>query len=311
MHPLLAALALLVDRLLPALDAARDRAFAARYLAVMREQFGDLAPLGPLVAALFLWAVPVVGAALLLWLAWGLGGIAAAAVGMALVVMSLGPRGALHELEAYPTALERDDAAGADAAARALLDPRAGGVPAEPVARSLAAARAMPQRLHDAAIAPAFWCLLAGPVGAVAWRAAHGIERALGAPSGAPAPFPATVAVEARRVLGVLGWLPTRAAALALAAMGRSELAFAEWRAVRGAQRAELRAAPTDGGAGLDLRDRDERLLAQVADAALRVRPDEEDHGLHLAWSMVALAERAWLTAIAALVAVGALAWIA
>jgi membrane protein required for beta-lactamase induction len=111
-------------------------------------------------------------------------------------------------------------------------------------------------------------------------------------------------------VLGVLGWLPTRACALAIAAMGRSELAFAEWRAVRGAQRAELRQAPI-GAPALDLRGRDEHLLAQVAEAALRVRPDDEDQGLHLAWSMVALAERAWLATIATLVALGALVWIA
>lgn len=306
MHPLLAALALLLDRIAPGLDEQRARPLAARYLAVMREQFGDLAPLGPLVAALFLWSVPVALAALLLWLAWGLGQLAAAALGLALVVLSLGPRSALRLLEAYPDALERDDAAGADAAARRLLDGAA--PPAEPVARSLAAARAMPQHLHDAALAPAFWCLLAGPVGAVAWRAAHEVEAALRAADG---PFGAAVAQESRRVLGVLGWLPTRAAALALAAMGRSELAFAEWRAVRGAQRAELRAAPPAGGPTFDLRGRDEQLLAQVADAALRVRPDEEDHGLHLAWSMVALAERAWLAAIATLVALGALAWIA
>lgn len=309
MHPLLAALALVLDRLAPSLDELRARPIAARYLAVMREQFGDLAPLGALAAALFLWSVPVAGAALLLWLAWGLGSLAAAALGLALVVLSVGPRSALRLLEAYPIALERDDAAGADAAARALLAATPGAVPADPVGRSLAAARTMPQHLHDAALAPAFWCLLAGPVGAVAWRAALELERGLAATAGGGA-FAAELARESRRVLGVLGWLPTRACALAIAAMGRSELAFAEWRAVRNAQRAELRQAPI-GAPGVDLRGRDEHLLAQVADAALRVRPDDEDHGLHLAWSMVALAERAWLAAIATLVALGALAWLA
>jgi len=310
MHPLLAALALLFDRLAPSLDALRDRPFAARYVAVMHEQFGDLDPLGPLVAVLFLWAVPVAAAALLLWLAWGLGPLVAVALGAVLVELSLGPRSALRLLEAYPSALERDDGAGTELAARALLGGAA--VPVEPVGRSLAAARAMPQRLHDAAIAPAFWCLLAGPVGAVAWRSAFELERALAASAEGASTRPArAVADEARRVLGVLGWLPTRACALAIAAMGRSELAFTEWRAVRSAQRAELRESPPAGGPSFDLRGRDEHLLAQVADAALRVHPDEEDHGLHLAWSMVALAERAWLAAIAALVAVGALVWIA
>lgn len=315
MHPLFAALALLIDRLAPGLDATRARPFAAPYLKVMREQFGDLSALGPLVAALFLIGVPVVAASLLMWLAAGLGGPVAVVLGLVLTLLAIGPRSALRALEAYPTALERDDEAGATAAAQYL----AGTVPIEPVARSLAAARAMPQLLHDAALAPAFWCLLAGPVGVVAWRAALELERALAvhadqSPTVFPTAFPMTFSMEigreARRVLGVLGYLPTRATALALAAMGRSELAFAEWRAVRAAQRTEAREAMA-GTTVLDLRGRDEHLLAQVADAALRVRPDDEDLGLHLAWSMVALAERAWLTAIATLVALGALVWIA
>lgn len=301
MHPLLAALALLLDRLMPGLDGLRTRPFATRYVATMREQFGDLAALGPLVAALFLVGVPVLAAAILVWLARGWGAPAVFVVGAALVVLALGPRSALRALEAYPRALERESETDAAAAAAAL----GAAADADPVATSVAAARAMPQHLHDAALAPAFWCVLAGPIGAVAWRAALELERALARP--ADDAHAAALAAEARRVVGVLGWPTTRVVALAFAAMGRSELAFAEWRLVRAAQHAELE----DGTAQPDLRARDERLLRQVAEAALRVRPDEEDQGLHLAWSMVALAERAWLAAIATAIAIGALTWIA
>lgn len=297
MHPLLAALALLLDRSWPALDGWRARPLGATYLRTMREQFGTLEPLGALVAVLFLIAVPVAAAGVLLWLARGLGVWVATVFGFVLVVAALGPHGPARLLESYPRALERDDADGASVAAQRLLGAPP---PSEPVARSQAVAWVMAQRLHDGACAPALWVVLAGPVGAVLWRAAFELEQAL-------REGPVAQHAEARRALGVLGWLPTRATALALAAMGKSELAFAEWRAVRAQQRTEWRAAP----AGVDLRACDELLLARVAEAALRVRPDDEDHGLHLAWSAAALAERAWLAWIAALFAIGALVWVA
>ncbi len=288
MHPLLAAVALLIDRLSPGLDPLRDRSYAVRYLALMREQFGALAGWGPLLPVLFLIAVPVVIATFLLYALHSWSPWLGSALGLVVVVLALGPVGALRLVEAYPESLERDDDAAATIAARKAI-----GAEPLPVAveRSRAFARAVPQALLDRAAAPAFWALVAGPIGALLWRLAAELYRHWGAGDAAQR-------IEARRVVAVLAWLPTRALCLSLAAMGRSEEAFAEWRGFRVAEGSDLGAA-------------DAELLARVAHAALRVEPDEEDGGLHLAWSAVALSERAWLSWVAMLLVLGCVAVLA
>jgi len=282
MHPLTTAAALLLDRWSPGLDAPRAAPWASRYLALMREQFGALEPWGALVPVLFLIAVPLALATFLLYAAHALGALLGAALGLLLMLVAFGPQGGLREIEAYPDALEQDDDAAATTAATAVIGARPLPVPVE---RSRAFARAVPQAVLQSSFGVATWALIAGPIGALLWRTAEQLERALRA--GPPAQH-----AEARRVLGVLAWLPTRALALTLAAMGRGEEAFAEWRAFRAPEAAELR-------------DADAELLARVAHAALKVDPDEEDGGLHLAWCAVALAERAWLAWVAALVVLG------
>lgn len=293
MHPLLAALALLVDRLVPGLDALREGAPGARYLALMREQFGTMAGWGPLVPVLFMIAVPVAAATFMLYALQQWSPAFGAIAGFALVLFALGPVGALRQVEAYPEAIERDEDAAATSAAQAVI----GAPPLPvPVERSRAFARAVPQVVLERAAAPAFWALLAGPVGALLWRLAA--ELAQRWRDGASGEHVAAQHAEARRVAAVLGWLPLRALCLSLAAMGRSEEAFAEWRAFR---------APE----GQDLLATEAELLARVAHAALRLEPDEEDGGLHLAWSAVALAERAWLTWVATLLLLGCVAVLA
>jgi membrane protein required for beta-lactamase induction len=288
MHPLLAALALLIDRLAPGLDPLRDKPHAARYLALMREQFGELGHWGALLPVLFVIAVPVAIATFLLYALHSWSPWLGSACGLLLVVLALGPLGALRLVEAYPEALERDDDAAATAAARAVIGAEPLPVPVE---RSRAFARAVPQALLDGAAAPAFWALVAGPIGALLWRLAAELERNWGAGSAAQR-------TEARRVVAVLAWLPTRALCLSLAAMGRSEDAFAEWRGFRVPEGSDLGAA-------------DAELLARVAHAALRVEPDDEDGGLHLAWSAVALSERAWLSWVATLLVLACVAVLA
>lgn len=288
MHPLLAALALLIDRISPGLDPLRDRPYAARYLALMREQFGTLPSWGPLLPVLFLIAVPMVIATFLLYALHSWSPSAGIVFGLVLVVLALGPVGALRLVEAYPEALERDDDAAATAAARMVIGAEPLPVPVE---RSRAFARAVPQALLARAAAPAFWALVAGPIGALLWRLAVELELHWGTGD-------ATQHTEARRVVAVLAWLPTRALCLSLAAMGRSEEAFAEWRGFRVPEGSDLGAA-------------DAELLARVAHAALRVEPDEEDDGLHLAWSAVALSERAWLSWVATLLVLGCVAVLA
>ena len=290
MHPLLAALALLIDRIAPDLDAWRERPHAARYLALMREQFGALESWGPLLPVLFLIAVPLALATFLLYALHSWSPLLGSAAGLVLALLALGPVGGLRLVEAYPEALERDDAVAATAAARAVIGAEPLPVPVE---RSRAFARAVPQVVLDRAAAPAFWTLVAGPIGGLLWRLAAELEHHWLDGAG-----DAAQRVEARRVVAVLGWLPTRALCLSLAAMGRSEDAFAEWRGFKVPEGSELGAA-------------DAELLARVANAALRVEPDDEDGGLHLAWSAVALAERAWLTWVAALLVLGCVAVLA
>jgi membrane protein required for beta-lactamase induction len=293
MHPLLAALALLIDRVSPDLDGWRDRPHAARYLALMREQFGTLESWGPLLPVLFLIAVPLALATFLLYALHSWSPWLGAAGGLVLALLALGPVGGLRLVESYPEALERDDQAAANAAARAVIGAEPLPVPVE---RSRAFARAVPQAVHDRAAAPAFWTLVAGPIGGLLWRLAVELERHwCDGESGAGA---AAQRIEARRVVAVLGWLPTRAFCLSLAAMGRSEDAFAEWRGFKVPEGGDLGAA-------------DAELLARVAHAALRIEPDDEDGGLHLAWSAVALAERAWLSWVAALLVLGCVAVLA
>jgi AmpE protein len=287
MHPLTTAGALLIDRAWPGLDAFRGTRWTARYLDLMHEQFGTMTAWGALAPVLLFVGLPLVAAAFLMLLVEPLGALARAALGLAMVLLALGPRGGLRAVEAYPAALERDDEPAATASAREVIGAAPLPVPLE---RSRAFARAVPQAALRGAFGTATWALLAGPLGAIAWRVAERLESSPG--------LPADQHREARRLLAVLAWLPTRLLALTLAAMGRSEDALAEWRAHQ---------APED----LDLRDADSELLARVAHAALKVEPDEEDGGLHLAWCAVALAERAWLAWVAAMVVIGALGAVA
>jgi membrane protein required for beta-lactamase induction len=297
MHALLAALALLIDRLTPGLDAPRARPYAVRYLALMREQFGALAAWGTLLPVLFFIAVPAAIATFLLYALHSTSPWLGAVADLIVVLLALGPVGALRLVEAYPRALERDDDASATVAARAVIGAEPLPVPVE---RSRAFARAVPQAVLERAAAPALWALLAGPIGALLWRLATELAQhwSEGSGDGGAGAGVGAQRAEARRVVAVLGWLPTRAFCLSLAAMGRSEEAFAEWRGFRVPEGSDLGAA-------------DAELLARVAHAALRIEPDEEDGGLHLAWSAVALAERAWLSWVATLLALACIAVLA
>jgi AmpE protein len=265
MNALLALLALAFDRAAPAVQPLRARPWASTYLDMMAEQFGAQSGWGAVVPVLLWVGVPTLGAALLLAFLGSLHPWLAAIAGLVLVLAMFGPACARRAARAHAQALDEDEFEARDDAA-------------ERAATSVAQVRDLPAAQLGELYGPALWVLLLGPAGAVLWRISEATPVWLAARADATADDAARLAalVDLR---GVLGWLPVRLLAAAFALAGRSDEAFAAWRAWR-------------RPAGLARRAADEALLREVAAAALGERFDAEDRGAHQVWALLALADR-------------------
>jgi AmpE protein len=232
-----------------------------------------------------LWVgVPVVGTLLALWFLAAAHPMLATALGLVLVVATLGPRHPGRAAEAYARDLDAEGD-GLDAVADLL-----GGEHADVPARSAALVSALPRLMLARVYGAAGWAVLAGPAGAVLWRVVEELADWL---AGSTDGHAATRAAVLAELQGVLGWLPLRGLLVSLVVVGRSDEAIATWRAWRRPPGSTRHAA-------------DLALLDAVTRAALAEPADVEDRGAHQVWSLLALLDRALLVWLGAL----ALAWL-
>ncbi len=142
-----------------------------------------------------------------------------------ILLMSLGPRDALHLIQEYRKAVENKDNLAATRIARLLIEdaPPAGQEPCtEAVAESLLV------RINDRLFAPLFWFLILGPSGAVLYWLSKNAVCALKPKSTHETKSPhAEIAL---RIHGVLAWIPAHLLAMSYGLVGSFD---SVWRVVR------------------------------------------------------------------------------
>lgn len=181
------------------------------------------------------------------------GVVAELLLGVAILLLCLGPRDLSDEVRELLAAREAGDEAREQALTARLL-----AVPDRRHSRrSLLGALFL--QSHERLFAVLFWYVMLGPVGAVLWRVASGQLRLIAHMA------PGTAAARAAQLLhGALAWLPLRLTALLFALAGSTDSALRGW------QRAAA-------AGGMDWVQRGWALLAETATGALMV--ESEDGG--------------------------------
>ncbi len=184
-------------------------------------------------------------------------GLISLVLGVVVLLFALGPLDPATLIDDYMDARRLDDHERSDwYFERFTGEPR----PASSAVEGRRMVEAVFYQSHDHLFATVFWFCILGPAGAVLYRMAAEI---------ALRPTPAMVARPgllsgARRVLGVLGWIPARLIAFGYAMTGSFEEALHRLRH-------GLR------GDGEDLLASNQQLLAETGAAALRRSPEERD----------------------------------
>jgi membrane protein required for beta-lactamase induction len=155
-------------------------------------------------------------------------GLVAIALGVAVLLLTLGPLDVSDVLEDYIEARRADDTERSNWFYERFTGEH---VPDSAEAEGRSIVEAVLVRTHDHVFATVFWFCLLGPAGAVLYRMAA--EAAL-------QPAPGIVARPAlhralRHVLGVLGWVPARLMAFGYAMTGSFEHALGRMRATNDA----------------------------------------------------------------------------
>lgn len=237
MHMLAAIIALAVERFAQLDSDWRQPArLVANFDWLKRALIARGGALDGLVGAIVLVVLP----ALLVWMiadmidGW-LFGLFDLAFGVLVLMYSLGPVNQVANMTSIDVALSAGDEADASRGVRAMVD-------AEPPPRAelwpRAVARAAVMRANDRLIAPLFWFLLIGPVGAIVYRVIA-VWREDSEASG--------FREGARTLHAWSAWLPARILAGAYALVGRFDEVLAAWSA------APFKCAQRDDDAGLCL----------------------------------------------------------
>lgn len=199
----------------------------------------------------------------LLLIAWiqamfnGAGSLFALAFGTLVLLYSLGPRDLGDEAEAFVAARDEGDDDKADVLAQALCLSE---IPQQEPRRSFAVARAVVILANRRLIAPIFWFVLFGAVGAAAYRAVHLLAQRLREDD-----CPAEMKRCSDEVRHVADWAPARVTAAGYAVAGNFDAVAHAWRTF-------------DYLPGDDLLDEADHLLAHTGLAALDTFPhDAED----------------------------------
>lgn len=203
--------------------------------------------------ALWVLLPPLLVVILVQWLA---GHTAGLVIGTVVLLFALGPRDLGRASRTYLDARDRGDEQRAQAEAEALAG---GQAPTTEPQRSLAVADGLLRACNPRLFAPILWFVLLGPLGAALYRLAALTD----AQAGRQGLAPAGLAGSARRLLGLLDWLPARLTSAAFAAAGSFDAVGRAWRSHTPPAEAEERDADT--------------LLCATGRAALDSWPDEEE----------------------------------
>jgi membrane protein required for beta-lactamase induction len=177
-------------------------------------------------------------------------------LGVAVLLLSLGPHDLGRDSDAFLAARDGGDESRAKGLAAALCGAQP--CPDDEPQRSLQVARSVLQESCSRLFGPLLWFILLGPVGAALYRLATlTLDRA-----SQHAQAPQALAGSARRLVGLLDWLPARLTAAAFAAAGNFDAVSRAWRDYPGPATGQSDAAG---------------LLATTGTAALGSWPDEEE----------------------------------
>lgn len=204
----------------------------ARYASFLESQF-NAGETGRGTAAWMLAVIPaVLGAWLIYWLAahaGPLGPLAALAVNVAALYITMGFRQFSHAFTAIHLALKEDDLPRARQLLSDWLGRNCGDLTREEVARLTVEAALAASHRHVFGVA--FWfVVLPGPSGAILYRLAMFLARRWGEADPAQSPELLRFGKFARDAFALLDWLPVRITATAFAVVGDFEDAVYCWR---------------------------------------------------------------------------------
>ena len=210
-----------------------ERAFV-RYVRTIERKFNGGTQQHGVLAAIVAIAPPVVGAAVVFWLADGVQWALGLAVNVVALYFLMGFRRFSHAISAIVAALQAGDLAAARRSLAAWRGGDAGDLGSSEIAR-LAIERGLVDAYRQV-FAVLFWfVLLPGPAGAVLYRAAALLADEWQGPQPGVEPSPlvqsrGAFGRPARVLLDLLDWVPVRLTALAFAVVGDFEDAIACWR---------------------------------------------------------------------------------
>lgn len=185
---------------------------------------------------------------------------------LAIIVLffSLGPKDIGEEVDDYCAALESGDEDEINVTAKAIIE---GDVPAEPLDRIHRVEEAVCIQANNRLFAVIFWFILAGPLGAWAYRVTDLVRRRAvfnAARAENSHGYADRVRDAATSLHAWVAWIPARLTAVGYAAAGHADDAIAAFR------------APTEEKQGTTSEHSD-WLLARVGIAALSLRDDEDE----------------------------------
>lgn len=173
---------------------------------------------------------------------------------------SLGPKDIGEDVDDYCTALRSEDDEKIRHTAKAIVE---SDVPTDPMERCERVEAAVVVQANNRLFAVIFWFVLAGPLGAWAYRVTDLIRRRSVFTASRDERDAVKTAMEAAETLhGWLAWIPARLTAIGYATAGHFDAAIAAWRSTH--------------HTGLD-HDGSERLLANVGVAALALEKRDDE----------------------------------
>ncbi|MFZ5593483.1 MAG: regulatory signaling modulator protein AmpE [Pseudomonadota bacterium] len=217
-------ISLALERIWPGIAARRRFGGFTRFSAWAENRIGAGGDWKGAAAVLLAVLPPVLATAVLYSLLGGLLGLLAFVFAIAVLLLCLGPADLDAETRSYIAARQRGDEE--EARRRAIDLAGAHDVPADAVQLTRAVVEAVLTQANERIFAVLFWFAVLGPAGAVFYRLSSLLNDRL--PS-QPSPEQDAFADAARRLHGILGWLPARLAAFGYAVTGSFADAMYNW----------------------------------------------------------------------------------
>lgn len=214
---------LALERIWPGIVARRRFGWFTRFSAWAENRIGAGGDWKGAAAVLLAVLPPVLVTAVLYALLGGLLGLLAFVFAIAVLLLCLGPADLDAETRSYIAARQRGDE---EEARRRAIDLAGAHVPADAVQLTRAVVEAVLTQANERIFAVLFWFAVLGPAGAVFYRLSSLLNDRL---SSQPSPEQDVFADAARRLHGILGWLPARLAAFGYAVTGSFADAMYNW----------------------------------------------------------------------------------